>query len=303
MQAGGIATLTAPEERERGRPLILRALGRVLWFARAKPLGALGALIILLMVVAAVGAPVLAPQDYKQINPREKLQGPSAEHWFGTDQLGRDMYTRIIYGARVALGVGLAGTILSVGVGALVGLVSGYFGGKLDLVLMRIVDAIQAFPGLILAMALVAVLGYGLEKAFIAISLTLLPRPARVVRGSVLAAKGMPWVEAAHTVGASHPRIIFRHILPNVVAPIIVLASLILGIAILIEASLSFLGMGVQPPTPAWGSMLSGAGAQYFETHPRLAIFPGVAISLAVFAFNLFGDALRDVLDPRLRGS
>ena len=303
MQTPDTLVLPGRVEFIRERPWPLRAAVRVARFSRAKPLGAAGALIILLMVVAAVFAPVIAPQDYRQINAREKLQGPSAEHWFGTDQLGRDMYSRIVYGARAALLVGLTSTILGVGIGSLIGLLSGYFGGKLDMVMMRLTDALQAFPGLILAMALVAVWGYGLEKAFLAISITLMPRPARVVRGSVLAAKAMPWVEAAHTVGAPHPRIIFRHILPNVFAPIMVLASLVLGIAILTEASLSFLGLGVQPPTPAWGSMLSGAGAAYFETHPRLAILPGVAISLAVFAFNLFGDALRDVLDPRLRGS
>jgi peptide/nickel transport system permease protein len=303
MQASG-AVQGVQTEVFRSQPSMpVRVSKGLLKFVRAKPLGAIGAVIILLMVIAAVFAPVIARHDYAKINPRNRLEGPSAQYWFGTDQIGRDMFARIIYGARVAIGVGLTSTILGVGVGALIGLVSGYFGGKLDSVLMRIVDAMQAFPGLILAMALVAVLGYGLEKAFIAIALTLIPRPARVVRGSVLAARAMPWVEAARTVGCGDARIIFRHIMPNVFAQIIVLASLVLGIAILIEASLSFLGLGVQPPTPAWGSMLSGAGAQYFETAPRLAILPGVAISLAVFAFNLFGDALRDVLDPRLRGS
>ncbi|MER3419997.1 MAG: ABC transporter permease [Chloroflexota bacterium] len=284
-------------------PLPLRAARAVLHFTRAKPLGAIGGLIIALMVFAAVAAPWIGTQDYQRVNPREKLEGPSARHWFGTDQFGRDLYSRIVYGARASLYVGFMGTLLGVGIGSVIGLVSGYVGGKLDMVLMRVVDAIQAFPGLILALAVVAALGPGLSKAFLAISITLLARPARVVRGSVLAAKETSWVEAARTVGASDARIMFRHILPNVFAPIIVLASLVLGIAILIEASLSFLGLGVLPPTPAWGSMLNQASQLYFETSPHLALFPGLAISLAVFAFNLFGDALRDVLDPRLRGS
>jgi peptide/nickel transport system permease protein len=255
------------------------------------------------MIFAAIFAPYIGTQDYQRVRAREKLQPPSTKHWFGTDQLGRDMYSRIVYGARASLYVGFVGTLIGVAVGSLIGLVGGYFGGKVDMVLMRFTDAVQAFPGLILALAIVAALGPGLNKAFIAIAITLLARPARVVRGSVLSAKATPWVEAAHTVGASDARIIFRHILPNVFAPIIVLASLVLGIAILIEATLSFLGLGVLPPTPAWGSMLNQASQGYFETHPYLAIFPGLAISLAVFAFNLFGDALRDVLDPRLRGS
>ena len=304
MQASEVLDLTgAPGIHYRDRPALQRVLHQLLVFCRAKPLGAISALIIIAMIVAAAAAPIVAPQDYRKINAREKLQGPSLKHWLGTDQLGRDMYSRIVYGARISLFVGFTGTVLGVGVGSLIGLLAGYFGGKLDMLLMRFVDAVQAFPGLILALAIVAALGPGLRNAFIAISITLIARPARVVRGSVLGAKATPWVEAAHTVGASDTRIIFRHILPNVFAPIMVLASLVLGIAILIEASLSFLGLGVLPPTPAWGSMLNQAGATYFETYPHLAIVPGVAISLAVFAFNLFGDALRDVLDPRLRGS
>jgi peptide/nickel transport system permease protein len=303
MQATDLGILSQHMAEPRQRPLVLRA-GVATWhFIRNKPLGAFGAFIILLMVVAAVGAPVLGTQDYQRIHPREKLQPPSASHWFGTDQFGRDFYSRIVYGARTSLYVGFMGTFLGVGVGSVIGLFSGYFGGKLDMVLMRFVDAFQAFPGLILALAIVAALGPGLTKAFIAVSFALMARPARIVRGSVLAAKATSWAEAARTVGASDTRIMFRHILPNVFAPIIVLASLVLGIAILIEASLSFLGLGVQPPTPAWGSMLNQASSLYFESYPYLALIPGAAISLAVFAFNLFGDGLRDVLDPRLRGS
>ena len=291
---------TAPP---RERPLPLRWGIGIAKFARSKPLGMIGAVIIAVMLLAALLGPLTTSYDYKRVAPREKLLRPSAEHWLGTDQLGRDMYARIVRGARISLFVGFMGTFLGVFLGAAVGLVSGYIGGKLDMVLMRFVDAIQAFPGLILALAIVAALGPGITKAFIAISITLMARPARVVRGSVLSAKQMPWVEAAHTIGASDGRIMFRHILPNVVAPIIVLASLVLGIAILIEASLSYLGLGVLPPEPAWGSMLNQASSGFFETHPHLALVPGIAISLSVFAFNLFGDALRDVLDPRLRGS
>jgi peptide/nickel transport system permease protein len=303
MQATQIGALPEQTFNLRDRSLGYRTFHQLVRFSRDKPLGAISAAIIIVMVLAAVFAPVIATQDYRRVNAREKLQGPSAEHWFGTDQLGRDMFSRIVYGARVSLFVGIAGTFLGVGLGAVIGLLAGYFGGKTDMVLMRFSDSVQAFPGLILALAIVAALGPGLRNAFIAVAITLLARPARVVRGSVLSAKATAWVEAAHTVGASHTRIMLRHILPNVFAPIMVLASLILGIAILIEASLSFLGLGVLPPTPAWGSMLNAAGASYFETYPHLAIVPAVAISLAVFAFNLFGDALRDVLDPRLRGS
>lgn len=303
MQASDVVALPGQALSLRDRPAVVQWLHQLLRFSRSKPLGALSAALIFLMIFAAAFAPLITPHDYRKISAREKLQGPSASHWLGTDQLGRDLYSRIVYGARVSLFVGFVGTILGVGVGSMIGLLAGYFGGKLDMILMRFSDAVQAFPGLILALAIVAALGPGLRNAFIAIAITLLARPARVVRGSVLAAKGTAWVEAAHTVGASDARVMFRHILPNILAPIMVLASLILGIAILIEASLSFLGLGVLPPTPAWGSMLNQAGASYFESYPHLAIIPGLAISLAVFAFNLFGDALRDVLDPRLRGS
>jgi peptide/nickel transport system permease protein len=303
MQSGEAGVLSAPARSPSHGLLDLGPVRAVLSFGRAKPLAAAGALVILMMVVAAIAAPVIAPQDPARINSRAAFLPPSADHWFGTDNYGRDMFSRIVYGSRVALEIGLLGTLLGVGGGSLIGLVCGYFGGRSDMVLMRFVDAVQAFPGLILAMAIIGVRGPSLTIAFVAIAITLIARPARVVRASVLSAKTTAWVDAARLVGASDARIMFRHILPNVFAPIIVLASLTLGIAILIEASLSFLGLGVQPPTPAWGSMLSGAGANYFSSYPLLAIFPGAAISLAVFAFNLFGDGLRDVLDPRLRGS
>jgi len=303
MQATNVGTLTqyAAPPREASLPL---RVARTCWrFSKAKPLGAFGAIIIIMMILCALFAPQIATHDYQKVVAREKLQEPSSQHWLGTDQLGRDMFSRIVYGARVSLFVGFTGTVLGVFAGSFIGLVSGYFGGKLDMVLMRFIDAVQAFPGLILALAIVAAAGPGITKAFLAISVTLIARPARVVRGSVLAAKAMPWVDAARVVGAGDSRIMFRHILPNVFAPIIVLASLVLGVAILIEASLSYLGLGVLPPTPAWGSMLNQASSGFFETYPYLALVPGIAISLAVFAFNLFGDALRDVLDPRLRGS
>ena len=298
-----VGVLTQHGRPAAGKPLPVRILENIWKFTKAKPLGAVGGVIILIMVVMAVFGPWITTQDYKKVNAREKLQGPSANHWLGTDQLGRDMYARIVRGARVSLFVGFMGTVIGVCVGSFIGLVSGYFGGKIDMILMRLIDAIQAFPGLILALAVVAALGPGITKAFIAISITLLARPARVVRGSVLGAKAMPWVEAARTVGCGDARIIFRHILPNVFAPIIVLASLVLGVAILVEASLSYLGLGVLPPEPAWGSMLSTSASGFFETSPHLALIPGIAISLAVFAFNLLGDGLRDVLDPRMRGS
>ena len=267
-----------------------------------KPLGAASAIVIAVLALSALSAPYVAPYDPIGISI-DTFQAPSSTHFFGTDDLGRDMFSRILHGSRISLYVGfLAVALGSVG-GALVGLVSGFAGGWVDMVIQRIVDAVLAFPGIVLAMSLVAVLGTSTTNALLAIAIVIIPFQSRVVRGAVLSVKQNVYVEAALTIGASPQRIMIRHVLPNVVAPILILISASLGNAILIEAGLSFLGLSTQPPEPSWGLMLSGTGRRYMEEAPWLAIFPGLAIALTVLAFNLLGDVVRDVLDPRLRGS
>jgi peptide/nickel transport system permease protein len=229
------------------------------------------------------------------------LAGPSSEHWLGTDAHGRDVLTRILYGSRTALMVGLGASILGATFGSLIGVGSAYFGGRVDLIVQRIMDVFFAFPVIILALAVVAVLGTGAGNVILAIAAPMIPRCARVVRSSALAVREMPYIDAARASGFGHRRIILRHMLPNVMAPILIMATAFLGEAILLEASLSFLGLGVQEPTAAWGLMLRGAAVEFAETAPWMAIFPGLAISMAVFGFNLFGDSLRDALDPKLR--
>ncbi len=273
----------------------------VLDFTRQRPLGAIGALIILFMVVLAAGAGWLAPYDPLETDYGAMLAAPSAGHWLGTDAYGRDVLSRIIYGSRTALMVGLGASLLGATFGSLIGVASAYFGGRIDLTVQRFMDVLFAFPVIILALAVVAVLGTGAGNVILAIAAPMVPRCARVVRASALAVREMPYVDAARASGFGHGRIILRHMMPNVMAPILIMATAFLGEAILLEASLSFLGLGVQEPTAAWGLMLRGAAVQFAESAPWMAIFPGLAISLGVFGFNLFGDSLRDALDPRLR--
>jgi peptide/nickel transport system permease protein len=275
--------------------------GVVLDFCRRRPLGAIGAALILFMVALAASANWLAPYDPLETDYGAMLAGPSAQHWLGTDAFGRDVLSRIIYGSRTALLVGLGASILGGTLGSLIGVASAYFGGRVDLIVQRIMDVFFAFPVIILALAVVAVLGTGAGNVILAIATPMVPRCARVVRASALAVREMPYVDAARASGFNHQRIILRHMLPNVMAPILIMATAFLGEAILLEASLSFLGLGVQEPTAAWGLMLRGAAVQFAESAPWMAIFPGLAISMAVFGFNLFGDSLRDALDPRLR--
>jgi len=288
---------------ELARPGAQRAgwFGVAVDFARRRPLGAIGAAIILLMVVMAATAGLIAPYNPLENDYAAMLSAPSAEHWLGTDAHGRDVLTRIIYGSRTALLVGLGASLLGTTFGSLIGVASAYFGGRVDLIVQRIMDVLFAFPVIILALAVVAVLGTGPENVILAIAAPMVPRCARVVRASALAVREMPYVDAARASGFSHQRIILRHMLPNVMAPILIMATAFLGEAILLEASLSFLGLGVQEPTAAWGLMLRGAAVEFAESAPWMAIFPGLAISLGVFGFNLFGDSLRDALDPRLR--
>ncbi len=276
-------------------------LSVVLDFARQRPLGAIGALIILFMVMLAAGAGWLAPYDPLETDYGAMLAAPSAGHWLGTDAYGRDVLSRIIYGSRTALMVGLGASLLGATFGSLIGVASAYFGGRIDLTVQRFMDVLFAFPVIILALAVVAVLGTGAGNVILAIAAPMVPRCARVVRASALAVREMPYVDAARASGFGHGRIILRHMMPNVMAPILIMATAFLGEAILLEASLSFLGLGVQEPTAAWGLMLRGAAVQFAESAPWMAIFPGLAISLGVFGFNLLGDSLRDALDPRLR--
>jgi peptide/nickel transport system permease protein len=275
-------------------------LGR---FVRRKPLGAAGAVIIVVMVVTALLASWLQTHDPIATDAAYTLGQPTAEHWLGTDHLGRDIYSRIVHGAWVSLLVGLGSTLLGSVLGGMIGLLSGYTGGKTDLITQRFLDILQGLPLLVLALVMSASLGPSIRNVIIAISIPIIPRAARVIRASVLSIREMQYVEAARALGVQHLRVAFRHILPNTVGPFIVLCTAQLGSAILVEATLSFLGMGVPEPYPSWGRMLSVSAAEYAQKAPHLVLFPGVAISLAVFGSNLLGDALRDTLDPRLRGS
>ncbi len=277
-----------------------RALAQAL---RRQPLGAASAALIVIIVLTAIFADVLAPYDPLETRPEIRLARPSWEHPFGTDDIGRDVLSRIIYGARISLWVGLLAVGIGTLAGMIIGLLCGYCEGRLDLIFQRVMDAIQAIPGLMLALAIVSVLKPSTTNAMIAIAIVIIPGNSRIVRGAVLSAKQNRYVEAAQAIGCQHPRIIWSHILPNVTAPILIIASIWLGNAILIEATLSFLGVGTQPPTPSWGLMLSSTGRAFMEQAPWLAIFPGAAISLAVLGFNLFGDTLRDAWDPKLRNT
>ena len=278
-----------------------RWISAIVNFVRQRPLGAVGAALILLMVAMAATAGLIAPYNPVANDYTAMLAAPSSEHWLGTDAHGRDVLTRILYGSRTALMVGLGASVLGATFGSLIGVASAYFGGRIDLIVQRIMDVFFAFPVIILALAVVAVLGTGAGNVILAIAAPMIPRCARVVRSSALAVREMPYIDAARASGFGHQRIILRHMLPNVMAPILIMATAFLGEAILLEASLSFLGLGVQEPTAAWGLMLRGAAVEFAETAPWMAIFPGLAISMAVFGFNLFGDSLRDALDPRLR--
>ena len=270
-------------------------------FSRRRPLGAVGAAIIVIMILAALLAGVISPFDPLTTDYAAMLQAPSSAHWFGTDSFGRDVLTRIIYGSRTALWIGFASSLLGATLGAIVGVTSAYFGGKVDLILQRFMDLLLSFPLIVLALVVVALLGTGTNNVILAIVIPMVPRCALVIRSSALALREMPFVEAARALGFGPMHIIIRHMLPNVMAPFLIMLTAFLGQAILLEASLSFLGLGVSEPQAAWGLMLRGAAVDFAERAPWMAIYPGVAISLSVFAFNLFGDSLRDALDPKLR--
>ena len=270
-------------------------------FITTKPLGAIGGVIILLMALTALFADALAPYDAFEINQKLQFKAPSLAHWFGTDEFGRDLLTRMIYGSRIALFIGLTAALIGATGGALLGVISAYLGGRVDLYMQRLMDVMLAFPLLILALAIVSILGRSIPNVVLAIAIPVIPRTTRIVRSSALAIKENVYVEAARAIGGSHSHVMLHHIVPNVMAPYLIMLTAQLGNAILVEASLSFLGLGTAEPTPSWGLMLSGGAPLYAEKAPWVAIFPGLAISLAVFGFNLFGDSLRDALDPKLR--
>ncbi|MGF1608312.1 MAG: ABC transporter permease [Kiloniellales bacterium] len=278
----------------------------VIQFVLTQPLGAAGLAFIVVLFVACIFAEHVAPYDPLALDFGAMLAPPSWDHWMGTDAFGRDVFSRIIYGARTALAVGFLSSLLGSGLGAVIGVVSAYFGGRIDMVIQRFMDILLSFPIIVLALAVVAVLGKfpvgGLDiNLIIAIAIPMIPKVARVVRSAALAIREMPYIDAARAAGYSHGRIIFRHITPNVVAPFLIMFTAFIAQAILLEASLSFLGLGVTEPTAAWGLMLSGTSQEFYQEAPWMIIFPGLAISLAVFAFNLFGDSLRDWLDPKIK--
>ena len=253
------------------------------------------------MIFMAAFADFVTVHDPTRNNFGAMLEAPSAEYWLGTDQFGRDLYTRIVYGARTALLVGFVSAFVGATLGLILGVASAYFGGRFDLIFQRIMDVLMAFPLVILALAVVSIFGTGTHNVILAITIPFIPRCARVVRSSALAVRETPFIDAARACGFSHTRIVLRHMVPNVMAPYLIMMTAAVGQAILIEASLSFLGLGVQEPVPAWGLMLRGGAQEYAESAPWVAIFPGIAISLAVFGFNLFGDALRDWFDPKMK--
>jgi peptide/nickel transport system permease protein len=278
-----------------------RARSSVLDFCRREPLGTFGLVLVAVMAVAGLGAELIAPYSPTANDFAAMTEPPSWAHLMGTDQFGRDLFSRIVYGARTAFIVGFSCALVGGFAGLVLGVASAYFGGRIDTVLQRVNDVIMAFPLIILALAVIAVFGSGVFNVILAITVPLIPRCARVVRSSALSIREVPYIDAARACGFGHARIILRHMVPNVLAPFLIMLTAFVGQAILAEASLSYLGLGVQEPVPAWGLMLQGGAEEYATTAPWIAIFPGVAIALTVFGFSLFGDALRDALDPKLR--
>jgi peptide/nickel transport system permease protein len=279
---------------------LLRQLGRLF---RDKPLGAFGFVICLVFLVSGLFADLLAPYGFNQISPANRLKPPSAQFWLGTDNLGRDVFSRVLYGAQISVIIGLSAAALATVISIVIGIVSGYVGGKFDMVIQRFVDAWMSFPDLVILIVVVSVVGPGMGPVIVLLGLLYGIGGSRIIRGAVLSVRENAYVHAAQSTGASMPRILWRHILPNVMAPVIVLFTTRVGAVILVEAGLSFLGLGVPPPAPTWGGMLSGSGRSFMYMAPWLALAPGLCITIVVYGINVFGDALRDMLDPRMRGS
>lgn len=290
---------------EEATPVKVRGKSRgskLLRMARQNPMAAVSALVLVVVALVAAFAPVLAPYGATEQILSDRLQSPSSNHWLGTDNFGRDVFSRVVFGARISLFIGFAATLLGVGMAAILGVFSGFVGGWIDLVLQRLVDAVMAIPGLVLLLTLAMVLGPTMTSIILALVIFIIPPSSRIVRGHAISVSAEQYIEAARVVGASNTRILFRHILPNVMSTVIVAASVIIGAVILAEAAIGFLGLGVREPTPTLGNMLSTSAQVYMEQAPWLAIAPGLMIMLVVGACNIFGDGLRDVLDPRLRG-
>jgi peptide/nickel transport system permease protein len=293
----GIESLPAQARPQRG------TLGKLLAFARRKPIGAISAVFLAVILVLALFAPVVATHDPVATATQEKLQAPSSAHYLGTDELGRDVFSRLLHGARISLVVGYGGTLIAVTLATAIAVTSGYFGRKTDLVFQRFVDGFMAVPGLLVILAVVTILDPTVFNVLLVLGVLYGIRESRVVRSGVLGVKAMPYIEAAHAIGAGLPRIVVRYILPNIFYIVIVIGSLTVGRIIILEASVSFLGLGIPPPTPTWGQMLGGTARTFMTQAPWMGIAPGMAISLTVLGFNMLGDALRDVLDPRMRGT
>jgi peptide/nickel transport system permease protein len=296
-----VAVIDHSAELSRAGANVRGPFGKLLFFVRRYPLGAIGALIMLAFVTIAIFADAIATFDPLTTNARASLAPPGGEHALGADFMGRDVLARIIYGARISLAVGLGATALGCLIGMAVGLMSGFFGGWIDLIVQRVIDIMQALPLLVMALVMAASLGPSMTNTIIAIAIPLVPNVARIIRSNTLSLREMPFVEAARAIGMSEMRIAVSHVLPNTLAPLIVLATAQFGSAILVESALAFLGLGIPEPHPSWGRMLSESAAEYVRTAPWLVIFPGVAISAVVFGTNLLGDAIRDILDPRQR--
>jgi ABC-type dipeptide/oligopeptide/nickel transport system permease subunit len=286
------------------RSSLPRRIGRgLVRFTLRSPMAAFWGVVAALIIVMAVAAPAIAPYQPLRSDFRHMSKPPDAVHYFGTDQIGRDTLSRVIYGSRASLTVAIGAVLLGTTLGAVWGLASGYFGGRFDIISQRIIEFLQSFPDLILAMAIAMALGAGMGTVIVAIAITRIPFGGRIIRAVVLSLKSMSYVEAARGLGASHLRLMARHILPQCVAPYLILATTHLGVAIIIEAALGFLGVGIPPPTPTWGNMLADSLNAGLVPPWWLVLFPGAAITLTVLAFNLLGDGVRDILDPRLRGA
>ena len=294
--ATGIPSVSEPKRRSRLAEFFIRLV-------REKPLGTISGILILILIFVAIFADVLAPYPYYEMHLADILKAPSAQYLVGTDQFGRDLLSRLMYGARLSLAVGLAATTVNIVVAVLIGGTSGFFGGKLDLGVQRFVDAWMAFPGLLILLTIMSLVGRGLPQIILVLGITGGIGGSRVVRGAVIGIKENDYFLAARAIGSTGAATLMRHVLPNIMAPVIIIFSITIGGVILAEASLSFLGFGLPPTIPSWGGMLSREGREYMEIAPRLGLWPGLCLTIVVYSVNMFGDAMRDLLDPRLRGA